>query len=330
MDETVDINENLILHYDSEVLDILLRDHSTGRNIFWATSDYEGLGKGFEYDSPILPELITGEYVRVIRPRTLKARELQSARVRGMAEVFTPSWICNAQNNLIDEAWFGRKGVFNRETELYDGTPSWEVNTAPITFPEGKTWRDYVRDIRLEITCGEAPYIVSLYDATTGNHIPIERRIGLLDRKLRVIGENTATSGDWLKWAREAYKSLYAYEWQGDSLLLAREAMFYSFVDYYRHKFNTEPLRKSVKCIASIISWNVFQMDGLKCVIPDSCEPEIEDLFGDKTKQPCISCKDGSVHGHNGISVFVKDWRATDKETGKKGKKITFSSLIRQ
>ena len=32
-----------------------------------------------------------------------------------MAEVFTPSWICNAQNNLIDNAWFERKDVFNKE-----------------------------------------------------------------------------------------------------------------------------------------------------------------------------------------------------------------------
>ena len=29
--------------------------------------------------------------------------------------MFTPSWVCNAQNNLIDDAWFGRKGVFNEE-----------------------------------------------------------------------------------------------------------------------------------------------------------------------------------------------------------------------
>lgn len=326
MAETIDINEDLILNYDAEVLDTLLRDHTTQRNIFWATSDYEGIGEGFEYGSPILPELITGKYIKVIRPRTLKARELQSARVREMAEVFTPSWVCNAQNNLIDEAWFGRKDVFNHEIRLYDGTPSWVVNPDPITFPKGKTWKDYVRDTRLEMACGEAPYLVSLYDTTTGEHIPIERRIGLLDRKLRVVSENTETTGDWLDWAQEAYKSLYAFEWQGDSLLLAREALFYSFTDYYRHKFDTEPLKKSVKYIAYIISWNVFQMDGLKCVIPNSCEPETEDLFGNKVKQPCKGCKDGTIHGHNGIAVLVRDWHVKDKEK----QKITFSSLIKK
>jgi hypothetical protein len=35
-----------------------------------------------------------------------------------MAEVFTPSWICNAQNNLIDNTWFGRDNVFNKEILL--------------------------------------------------------------------------------------------------------------------------------------------------------------------------------------------------------------------
>lgn len=53
---------------------------------------------------------------------------------------------------------------------------------------------------RLEITCGEAPYIVSRYDAATGEIIPIERRIGILDRKLRVVNENTETEEDWLFW----------------------------------------------------------------------------------------------------------------------------------
>ena len=40
---------------------------------------------------------------------------------------------------------------------------------------------------RLEMTCGEAPYLVSLYDTTSGERIPTRQRIGLLDRKLRVV-----------------------------------------------------------------------------------------------------------------------------------------------
>ena len=169
-------------------------------------------------------------------PRVLKHRDTQGARSREMAEVFTPSWICNAQNNLIDEAWFGRKDVFNHEVTSKDGTHSWEINPNKIAFPEGRTWKDYVRENRLEITCGEAPYLVSRYDTTTRTFIPVEKRIGLLDRKLRIVSENTTTTREWLEAAKDAYRSIYAYEWQGDSLLLASQTHLISFIEYYRNK----------------------------------------------------------------------------------------------
>ena len=116
----VDILEDSIFRLSPDLLNTLLKDHTTSkediqRNIFWATSDYEYLGEGYQYDSPILPCLITRDNGHVIMPRILKSRDTQTARSREMAEVFTPSWICNAQNNLIDEAWFGRKDVFNTE-----------------------------------------------------------------------------------------------------------------------------------------------------------------------------------------------------------------------
>ena len=98
-----------------EVLTQLLRDHTTRKNIFWATHDYESLGAGFDYKDEILPERVTGEYGEVIMPRVLKSKKLQTERSKDMAEMFTPSWVCNAQNNLVDEAWFGRKDVFNVE-----------------------------------------------------------------------------------------------------------------------------------------------------------------------------------------------------------------------
>jgi hypothetical protein len=185
-----------------------------------------------------------------------------------MAEVFTPSWVCNAQNNLVDEAWFGRKDVFNTENSE---NHTWKPYPKHISFPEGKTWRDYVRATRMEMTCGEAPYLVSRYDTTTGEMIPLEQRIGLLDRKLRVVSENTETSGDWLDWAQIAYQNTYGFEWQGDNLLLAREALLWTFIENYQAKFHKQPMLKSIKYIAYIISWNIWQMDGLKGVVPGSC-----------------------------------------------------------
>ena len=332
----VDILEDYICQISPDLLVTLLKDHTMSQgkdsqcNIFWATSDYQHLGSEYSYYSPILPHLITGVNGHVVMPRVLKSRDTQSARSRDMAEVFTPSWVCNAQNNLIDEAWFGRKDVFNTEYVDERGVHQWKSNSEKIIFPNNKTWRDYVRDIRLEITCGEAPYLVSRYDTTTGELIPLENRIGLLDRKLRVVSENATTSGEWLDWAQVAYKSIYGYEWQGDNLLLAREALLITFIEYYEHKFGKLPLLKSINYIAYIISWNVWQMDGLKMVIPGSCERNalpITDLFGEVLEQAeCPACKSGEMYGHIGTKCLIRDWRIKDREK----QKIPFVQLIRK
>ncbi|MBR3958713.1 MAG: restriction endonuclease subunit M [Bacteroidales bacterium] len=278
---SVDIDEDYIQHLSPILLNILLRDHSSKYyaeqksgheenpdffRIIWASHDYRDLGESYRFERQITPELITGDNNRVIMPRVVKSRVVQAARVRQMAEVFTPAWVCNVQNNLIDEAWFGRRDVFN--TELPNHT--WKANTDKVVFPEGKTWRDYIHDPRLEITCGEAPYLTSRYDTSTGLTISVTQRIGLLDRKLRVVSENTDISGDWLKWAKYALQSIYGYEWQGDSLLLARENLLFTFYDHYVDKFGKEPLNKSLEQAAYIISWNLWQMDGLKYTIPVS------------------------------------------------------------
>lgn len=330
----VDIKENEIFELSHALLNTLLKDHTLSTdteqvNIFWATDNYADRGEGYQYNDQIKIESITGSNKNLIVPRAVKSREKQQQRSREMAEVFTPSWICNKQNNLVDNAWFGRENVFNTEIVNPDGTHTWIVNTAPINFPEGKTWRDYVNENRLEITCGEAPYLVSRYDAVTGEPIPVERRIGLLDRKLRVVGENTHTSVEWLKAAQSAYMSIYGFEWQGDNLVLAREALLYTFIDYYYAKFGKKPLLKSLQYIAYIISWNIWQMDGLKGVIPNSCteQKNLEGGMFDEPKiniVPCSGCKNGDIHTHNGKYAIIKDWSAP-----KAKQKIRFIDLMK-
>lgn len=315
MKEQVDILENEILEKYPEVLDILLRDQTTQKNIIWATTNYEHLGESFLRSNQIKSENITGINGNVIMPRVQKDQTLQNSRVKNMAEVFTPSWICNAQNNLIDNAWFERKNVFNKEIP---DKKKWKTNREKIEFPKNKTWKDYVNDKRLEISCGEAPYITSRYDTTTGKFIEIENRIGLLDRKLRVINENIDNSDKWIKATNLAYKNTYAYEWQGDSLLLARESVLFAFIENYKYKFKKEPSIKSIQDIAHIISWNVWQMDGLKGVVPLSCgeiktksvnlfgEEEIDNLF-------CKGCLNNNMFEHNGIYCLIKDWSDNEK-----------------
>ena len=312
MQVVIDILENELIEKYPDVLGILLRDQTTQKNIFWATDNYEHFGDSYRFNSEILPELITGEKGNVIMPRVHKDKILQLSRSKEMAEVFTPSWICNAQNNLVDNSWFGKDGVFNKEILLKNGTKSWETTKEKIVFPKGKTWLDYVRDTRLEISCGEAPYLVSRYDTTTGEFIQIENRIGILDRKLRVVNENLDSINEWFEAVETAYKSTYGFEWQGDSLLLAREALLITFIENFTHKFETEPPLDYIQNIAKIISWNIWQMDGLKGVIPNSCKDEtieIPDFFETRTEiKKCKGCETQNIKSHNGIYCQIMDW----------------------
>jgi hypothetical protein len=270
----IDLSEDEILSWGQGILQTLLLDRTTGRNIYWATEDYKEKGEGYMFFDEITIDKITGKNSRTIQPRILKGKHDQIERAKNMAEVFTPSWICNAQNNLIDEAWFKRKNVFNIPSE--EGLHSWTPVTEKIVlFPDGKNWQSYVTATRMEMACGEAPYICSRFDATTGLFFSdLNMRVGLLDRKLRIVSENThegrerdRTAG-WRKWAQKAYQSIYAFEWQGDNLLLARESLLWSYREYYKERWGDYPKSNALRKIAEIISWNVWQMDGLTCGLP--------------------------------------------------------------
>lgn len=318
----VDIKENRILALDSTLLNILLKDNSSGKNIIWATDDYTQYDETYTKDRQITVFSVTGKNGTIIKPRVEKTKQEQLTRVRDKAEVFTPSWICNKQNNLVDNAWFGRENVFNVEQEK-----TWTATQEKIVFSteDGKTWQDYVKANRLEISCGEAPYLASRYDTVSGNTIPVKERIGLLDRKLRVVSENVDGEQEWYEWAKQAVKSVYGYDWQGDNVLLARENLLFTFSDYYEDKFGVYPIKEYLREIAEILSWNIWQMDGLKFVIPNSCHNSTVvnyTHFGEETHEEiCEGCKKNNPKKHNGIYCYVMDWE--------KNKKVKFSSLIK-
>ena len=329
--QQTDISENEILQLSPSILDELLTDHSATHfmrlkendprilvNIFWATDIYEqryGKGKGFDYHDQITVDKITGKYGEVIQPRVNKTKEEQLKRVRENAEVFTPSWICNKQNNLVDESWFGRSNVFNKEIDEPFGEHSWSPTRKKILFPEAKTWVEYVREPRLEITCGEAPYLVSRYDTITGNYIPIHKRVGLLDRKMRIVNENCEDKAEWIRYSVEAVKSVYGFDWQGDNVLIAREAVYYSFLEYYKARFKELPGIELQNQVANIVAWNIWQMDGFKYVVPDSCHDfPVPSLFPDDNAEmtPCPGCSLNMPDKHNGIPCLIMDWEENE------------------
>ncbi|MBR2317040.1 MAG: restriction endonuclease subunit M [Spirochaetales bacterium] len=311
-EKLIDIKENTLLKMDKRLLEILLKDKTTGKNIIWATDNYARYGAGYAFGKPISIDLVTLKNGGIIKPRVEKSKTEQQKRVRQKAEVFTPSWICNAQNNLVDEAWFDKKSTFNTEDEI---NKTWQTTKNKIVFPDekGKTWQDYIFAKRMEMTCGEAPYITSRYDTVTGEYIEVENRIGLLDRKLRVVNENTNTKEDWINWAKIAVQNIYGFDWQGDNILLARENVLYTIMEHYKCKFDEGLTTQELIEFAKIIAWNIWQMDGLKFVVPNSCctQTKTEQTLFESIviSTECEGCKKGSNKKHNGIYCKIKDWR---------------------
>ncbi|MDR2833361.1 MAG: Eco57I restriction-modification methylase domain-containing protein [Streptococcaceae bacterium] len=284
-DEKVDISEENILRESPELLNILLKDRTTGKKIIWATDSYSFNGDGWAEKDPILPKQITGKFALMIRPRVAKAREEQKARTKLRAEVFTPTWIVEMQNKAVEDGFLD----------------------LPL--------KEYVSKKWLEITCGEAPYMVSRYDTVSGVANPIYERVGFLDRKLQRINHEVDELDEWMEYVKLAYKSSFGYEFHGDSLLLARENLLYTFIDYYKEKFKTQPTMEMKKEIAKIISYNVFQVDALKdYTIPFTEEKyfekqEIEQLSFDLFDEPEENEEQLELELIKpGIPVRIKDW----------------------
>lgn len=258
MPDLINIKEEPV----KSLLSTLLQDKTTKKNIIWATDIYSDLGPGYSDKNQLTTELLLGRFT--LQPRIAKTLEEQQQRTRTKAEVMTPVWICNRMNNYLDEQWFDRCDVFNHENEDH----SWEATAGSIVF-NANSWQSYVDSRRLEITCGEAPYLVSRYDTTTGELIsPLSLRIGILDRKLRVVNENTETEEEWITWAERAIQSSYGYEYQGDSLLIARINILLTYWEYYLERWKKEPPKTILQHIGNIITWNIWQMDGLKDTVP--------------------------------------------------------------
>ncbi len=245
-----DVKEDSIRTQMPRILEILLLDRSSSttnkpRNIIWANDSYKKYdAELYSATAQIKPELITGEKGSLIVPRALKTITSQRRRTKTKAEVFTPTWLIKKQNDVVDSNYLGD------DLETY-------------------TLRKW-----LEITCGEAPYMATRYDMETGSLIPLSKRVGFVDRKLARISREVTDKAEWQRLVELAYKSSYGFEWNGDSLLIARENLLYTYRDYYHDKWGDLPLYGLFENIATIISYNVFQMDGLTYTIPLSEKKE--------------------------------------------------------
>lgn len=284
------------------VLPLLLADKSTGRNIIWATDPPQTLSDTVTDKSEMTPAQLHQLGFEAVQARAGKQADVQQKRTRRRGEVCTPAWVCNKMINALDADWFGREDVFN--TEQPQG---WQAREGQVEFPASKgkapLWQQYIDSRRLEITCGEAPFLASRYDAATGEMIPVQQRIGILDRKLRVVSETVKEEKEWLYWAKRAVQATYGYEYQGDNLLLARTNLLLTFAEHLQARWQRSSTTQELKSTANIIAWNLWQMDGLKRSIPggklhpDTEQLDLFSMFGDAEESvPSVSCK-------------VKNWR---------------------
>lgn len=271
---TIDISEESLARESTGLLRTLLKDRTTNKFIVWATHSYELLGKGFGLYDRITPSKVTGPYANLIQPRSEKSKYEQKDRTKVRAEVFTPTWLVKQQIEAVDQDF--------QDLDL----------------------EAYLNLKWLEITCGEAPYMVSRYDTVTGQALDLEERVGFLDRKLHRLSQQVHEEEAWFQGAVTAYQNAYGYEYQGDSLLLARENLLASFIDYYQAKFDQEPSPSQKQTIAQIISYNVLQMDGLTYTSPysqqakEAVQLSLFEEIAEQTSQP--------------QKAQIKDWKTNE------------------
>lgn len=289
----METNENIIINLAEDieryakngVLDVLLSDQTTGKNIVWATAAYEERGAAYSAESEITREAITKSNLGVIKTRVEKAIEDQASLTKSFAEVFTPTWICKLMINEADS-----------------------LNLTGVDLlSDVKEKRSYIRTRILEITCGEAPFITNRYDAADGAYIPFEERIGILDRKLTVVKDISTSRNTWKRWAEEALKSVYGYEYQGDNLLIARINVLRTMESAIQDAGYDSLRTIELKNLAKIITWNFWQMDGLDACVPFKAlnesfyQPSIFDLLSPET--------DSVTEKHETVFSKIFDWR---------------------
>ncbi len=265
----VNIQDDMMELEGMGLLGKLLVDKTTKRHILWGTDAYEERGEGYGKGREMEVSLFLYDNLGVITARADKALAQQSSRTKQHGEVFTPRWVCDRMIDALDCDFFGVETL-----------PADAWHHVDLLFAGKKSWKKYVDNKRLEITCGEAPYLAQRYDASTGEMIPVGERTGILDRKLHVVSFFAESEEIWIRWAMRAFEATYGYEYQGDNLLIARVNGMKTFQEHYEARWGKSPAGKVLAKLVNKLVWNFWQMDGLTLRLPYCVEDvEGETLF---------------------------------------------------
>lgn len=146
--------------------------------IRFCTDDYKENDK-YSFDDDITVS-VASKLIKdgKLKTRLAKSKEAQQARTKEKAEVFTPSWICEY---MVNSCIVGNKNMREEETNKAVNNLIYEADWTK------EKYYSFINKRWMEACCGEAPYMVSRYDTTTGEDIDIYDRIGFLDRKMQLI-----------------------------------------------------------------------------------------------------------------------------------------------
>lgn len=126
MEKLIDISSYPV----ANVLDLLLQDKSTKKNIIWATDTYENLGEGFDDKVQLNADSLLRR-PDLIRPRIQKSQEAQAQRTRKKQRCLLRRGFAIGWNNYCDVTGLDSSGVFNTETQSIPGQSRKERLNSP-------------------------------------------------------------------------------------------------------------------------------------------------------------------------------------------------------
>ena len=85
----INIQDDIIRLNSMGVLNKLLLDKTTQKNIMWATDAYSEYGSRYERNEQIEAHLLVGDHLGIIKTRARKEFEQQSKRTRQRAGIYS-------------------------------------------------------------------------------------------------------------------------------------------------------------------------------------------------------------------------------------------------
>lgn len=204
-------------------------------------------GEPLDETAEITPEWLMRHGVEQLRRRCDKSKTEQRARTKRRAEVFTPTSVVAY---MVEQAESAKLGVTVEE-----------LDTVP--------WRDRIQLRSADMCCGEGAFMTTLYDPITGEDIPEPERVGVLDRKLRLVVENAPMSMA-TRYLLTALRTSYACELVGDNVILARMNVLLAWREAYCRVMGTSPSVAEMTEACEVICGTVMQVDVLTGMIPAS------------------------------------------------------------